>query len=291
MKAIQLKARAKINISLDILGRRENGYHDVEMIMQTIELYDKLNMSILAEDQIVIKSNIPYLPVDDRNLVYKIIRYMKEEYSISKGVYVDLYKMIPIAAGLAGGSSDAAATIEGMNRLFSLNLDQSAMLRIGEKFGSDIAFCMIQGTALATGLGEKIEPLDDFPEMKVLLAKPNFGVSTADVYKNFDIQKQIQHPDTQGLILGIKNRDQEYICQNLANVLEEVTIRMKPSIQNIKDEMKGLGADGVLMSGSGPTVYGLFQDETIAKKAYKQMKYNKELQFVYLTEIYNRRKG
>ncbi|MBN2220827.1 MAG: 4-(cytidine 5'-diphospho)-2-C-methyl-D-erythritol kinase, partial [Vallitaleaceae bacterium] len=210
---------------------------------------------------------------------------------IPSGVQVDLFKMIPIAAGLAGGSSDAAATIIGMNRLFRLNLNRETMLSIGEQFGSDIAFCMIQGTALATGLGEKITLLDDFPMMKVLLAKPNFGVSTADVYKNFDLQKQMHHPDTQGLMDAIKRQDQDFICSHLANVLEEVTIHMKPSIQRIKNEMKELGADGVLMSGSGPTVYGLFQDETIAKKACKQMKNNKELQFVYLTEIYNRRKG
>ncbi len=291
MKEIKLKARAKINITLDILGRRDNGYHDVEMIMQTVNLYDRLILRKIKNDKILIKTNLKYLPVDERNLVYKIIAYMKETYHLSGGVFVDLHKMIPVAAGMAGGSSDAAQTILGMNKLFDLKLSLDEMMKIGSMYGSDIPYCMVQGTALATGLGEEITYLEDFPSFHVLIVKPNFSMSTASVYQNFSLEDVDLHPQTAQVIEAINKGDRDKICHGLVNVLETVTPKIHPEINDIKKRISELGADGVLMSGSGPTVYGLFKDKKSAEKAHKTIKKDKNMQFVYLSTIYNRKKG
>lgn len=291
MREIKLKARAKINITLDIIGKRDNGYHDVEMIMQTIDLFDRLLLRRIKKNKISIKTNLTYLPVDERNLVYKIISYMKETYHIKEGVFVNLYKMIPVAAGLAGGSSDGAQTILGMNKLFNLKLEMEEMLDIGAKFGSDIPYCMIQGCALATGLGEKITLLEDFPDFHVLILKPKFSMSTAVVYQNFKLDQVLVHPETKTVIKAIKEKNTDVICDSLVNVLETVTPKIHPEINEIKEQLKSCGANGVLMSGSGPTVYGLFNDEKTALGALKQFKHKKFMQFAYLTTIYNRKKG
>lgn len=291
MKEIKLKARAKINITLDILGRRDNGYHDVEMIMQTVDLFDQLLLRKIKKNKVLIKTNLPYLPVDERNLVHKIVTYMMDKYDLSGGVFVNLYKKIPVAAGLAGGSSDGAQAIFGMNKLFNLNLELEEMLEIGGKFGSDIPYCMIGGTALATGLGEKITYLDPFPELHVLVVKPSFSMSTAVVYKNFNLDDVVEHPKTEIVIDAIKNNQRQLIYDNMVNVLETVTPKIHPEINEIKATIKELGANGVLMSGSGPSVYGLFEDEKKAEEAYKLFKKDKKMQFVYLTRIYNRKKG
>jgi len=291
MKEIRLKARAKINITLDIVGKRDNGYHEVEMVMQTIDLYDKLLLKKQKKDTISLKTNLPYLPTDERNLVYKIIDYMKQTYNIRAGVYASLYKMIPVAAGMAGGSSDGAQTIIGMNRLFELNLNQNEMMKIGEKFGSDIPYCIVQGTALAAGLGEKITYLEPFPEVNVLIVKPRFSMSTKRVYEQFQLDEVQEHPNTQAVVQAIKNKDIDYICKHLVNVLETVTPKLHPEINGIKLYLKELGADGVLMSGSGPTVFGLFKKKKQAENALKCITKQNNMQFVYLTGIYNRKKG
>ncbi len=288
MKEIRLKARAKINISLDVIGRRENGYHDVKMIMQTVDLYDKLLLRKQTKDEITIKTNLAYLPVDERNLVYKIIRYFREHYRIQEGIYVDLFKMIPVAAGLAGGSADAAQAIVGMNSLFQLNLSNEEMLEIGEKFGADIPYCIMQGTVLATGLGEILEPLVDFPEVYVLIVKPRFSVSTPQVYQRYDSLENVVHPNTEALLEGIEEQDVLKICHHLGNVLEDVTIEMHPEIQQIKEALLEQGAQGTLMSGSGPSVYGLFTDQGEAERAKRRLARKRDLQFVYLTSIYHR---
>lgn len=287
MNKIRLKARAKINITLDIIARRENGYHDVEMIMQTINLYDRLILSKRQDSKIIIKTNLPYLPTDERNLVYKIIQYFMETYQVTTGISVDLYKMIPVAAGLAGGSSDAAQTIVGLNKLYELNLSLEEMLEIGGKFGSDIPYCIIQGTALATGLGDELTTLPPFPKMYVVILKPRFSMSTATVYQNFDLKNVTGITKTQEMVKAIENQDKSYICNNLYNILETVTTTLHPMIIQMKEKLLSLGASGSLMSGSGPTVYGLFEDEGLAKEAVKRFKKEKKMQFVYLTSIYN----
>jgi len=291
MNEIKLKARAKINISLDIVGKRENGYHDVEMIMQTINLYDDISLKKVETDDITIKTNLMYLPTDRKNLVYQIIEFMKKEYHISEGVYVDLFKRIPVAAGLAGGSSNGAQTILGMNQLFELNLSMDTMLEIGQKFGSDIPYCMISGTALATGLGEKIELLDSFPVCNVVLIKPKFGVSTATVYKNYRLDEEKPHPKTKELVEAIVHQNLDFICDNLVNVLESVTCRLHPELIDYKEQLSLLGANGVLMSGSGPSIFALFKDRQLAQKACDFYKKNQQMQYVYLTTIYNVKRG
>lgn len=287
MKRIRLKARAKINITLDIVARRDNGYHDVEMIMQTIDLYDRIILSKRQDSKIMIKTNLPYLPTDEKNLVYKIIQYFMDTYRISTGISVDLYKMIPVAAGLAGGSSDAAQTIIGLNKIYNLNLSTQEMLTIGSKFGSDIPYCILQGTALAKGLGDELELIHPFPKMYVVILKPRFSMSTATVYQNFDINEVTGITNTEAMVKAIEEEDTAYIYNHLYNVLETVTTKLHPTLVDMKERLLDLGAQGSLMSGSGPTVYGLFEDEKVAKEAVKLFRRERNMQFVYLTSIYN----
>lgn len=290
MNSVRLKARAKINISLDVLGKRENGYHELEMIMQTINLYDKINMKKMDKDKIIIKTNVPFLPIDDRNLVYKIIQYMKEVYAIKQGVYVDLFKVIPISAGLAGGSTDGATTIQGMNDLFDLDLSLEEMLTIGKKFGTDIPYCLVGGTAIATGLGDEITYLDDFPDCFIVVVKPVFSMSTQYVYKNLDLNNITKHPDNELIIKAIQAGNLSDIANNLCNVLETVTTKQHPEINEFKKNMRKLGALGALMSGSGSCVYGLFKDEDLADEACIELRKHKSIKFAYKTTIYNRKR-
>lgn len=289
MKSLTLRARAKINITLDITGRRENGYHDVEMIMQTVDLHDRIVLEVRKEDKVTMETNVVFLPTDQRNLVVQIIEFMKKTYHIKEGIHVKLHKMIPIAAGLAGGSSDAAQTIIGMNMLFGLRLSYEEMCEIGERFGADIAYCIEGGTSLATGLGEIITPLHDFPEMYVLIVKPKFGVSTKEVYKNFSFENIGERPETNKMIDAIEKKDRETIYKGLSNVLETVTIRLHPSIQKIKDELDVLGANATLMSGSGPSVYGLFENKDACNRANQEIRKKNNIQFAFATKISNKR--
>ncbi|NDL66750.1 4-(cytidine 5'-diphospho)-2-C-methyl-D-erythritol kinase [Anaerotalea alkaliphila] len=290
MNQIEVKARAKINISLDVLGKRPDGYHDVRMVMQTLELYDRLNFKKIRGDKVILKTNIPYLPTDERNLVNKIVGYMKERYKIRTGVFVRLKKVIPVAAGLAGGSADAAETVKAMNRLFHLGLSLEEMMEIGGRFGADIPYCMVGGTALAEGIGEKITYLPDFPECHVVLVKPNFGVSTAHVFGRLDAGALDCHPDTEGVLEGIRNRDLAAIGRSMGNVLETVTVAEHPLLADIKKTLLVHGAIGALMSGSGPSVYGLFAEEAAAQEAARRIIEKKMAKFVRTTKIHNRKK-
>ncbi|QUI21393.1 4-(cytidine 5'-diphospho)-2-C-methyl-D-erythritol kinase [Vallitalea pronyensis] len=288
MNRINIKARAKINISLDVLRRRDDGYHDVKMIMQTVNLYDKINLKKIKSDQIKLQTNLPFLPVDKRNLVYKVVQYIKEEYAIETGVFIDLFKVIPVAAGLAGGSSDAAATIIAMNKLFDLDMTMDKMMEIGTKFGADIPYCLMRGTALSEGIGEKLTPLKSFPKAYVVIAKPNISVSTAFVYNNLDVTNIKERPDTEAIIQGIEAGDLHGICRALGNVLETVTMKEYPVIERIKTFMINNGAIGALMSGSGPSVYGLCDDKQKAYHLAHQLKVKNMAKFIYTTTIFNR---
>lgn len=288
MNRINIKARAKINISLDVLRRRDDGYHDVRMIMQTVNLYDKINLKKIKSDQIKLQTNLPFLPVDKRNLVYKVVQYIKEEYAIETGVFIDLFKVIPVAAGLAGGSSDAAATIIAMNKLFDLDMTMDKMMEIGTKFGADIPYCLMRGTALSEGIGEKLTPLKSFPKAYVVIAKPNISVSTAFVYNNLDVSNIKERPDTEAIIQGIEAGDLHGICRALGNVLETVTMKEYPVIERIKTFMINNGAIGALMSGSGPSVYGLCDDKQSAYHLAHQLKVKNMAKFIYTTTIFNR---
>jgi len=266
-----VKAPAKINLSLDVLHKRPDGYHEVKMVMTTIDLADRIELVPLASDAIKIVSHNRFVPDDHRNLAYQAAKLLKETFGIRKGVAISITKTIPVAAGLAGGSSDAAATLRGLNKLWQLGLTLDELAELGAKIGSDVSFCVYGGTALATGRGEKIELIPAPPPCWVILAKPTIGVSTADVYRNLNLQRII-HPDVDGMVQAIKDRDYERICSLVGNALEDVTLRMHPEVAHIKEQMKRFGADAVLMSGSGPTVFGLVQYDSRLQRIYNGLR-------------------
>ncbi|MDP5276941.1 4-(cytidine 5'-diphospho)-2-C-methyl-D-erythritol kinase [Chengkuizengella axinellae] len=266
------KAPAKINLSLDILRKRDDGYHEVEMIMTMVDLSDRLEMSELSRDTIIITSQAGYIPLDEKNLAFQAARLIKEKYDVKKGVYIHLDKKIPVSAGLAGGSSDAAAALRGLNRLWKLNIPVSDLKKMAEELGSDVPFCIEGGTALATGRGEILEKLSSPPQCWVILAKPPINVSTADVYSRVDVRNIKKHPSTEVLKDAIENKDFQEICQSLGNVLEDVTMPMYPQVKQLKDVMHRLGAEGVLMSGSGPTVFGLVSKQSKVNKIYNGLR-------------------
>lgn len=287
---ISLKALAKINLGLDVVRRREDGYHEVRMIMQTIQLYDRLDIKRTQEPGIQIQANLSFLPVNENNLIYKAAKLLMDEFSITDGVSVKLDKRIPVAAGMAGGSTDAAAMLIGVNRLFSLGLTKRQLMERGVQIGADVPYCIMRGTALAEGIGEALSPLPPMVKCPVLIAKPSISVSTKFVYQNLKLDDTTIHPDIDRLIDDIKAKNLHDIAAHMGNVLETVTIPNYPVIDEIKKHMLSNGAVGAMMSGSGPTVFGLFDDEDTAKKAYKAMRSSHLARQVYLTSVYNNRK-
>lgn len=287
---ISLKALAKINLGLDVVRRREDGYHEVRMIMQTIHLYDRLDIKRTKESGIQIQTNLSFLPVNENNLIYKAAKLLMDEFSITDGVSVKLDKRIPVAAGMAGGSTDAAAMLFGMNRLFSLGLTKRQLMERGVQIGADVPYCIMRGTALAEGIGEELSQLPPMVKCPVLIAKPSISVSTKFVYQNLKLDDTTVHPDIDRLIDDIKAKNLYDIAAHMGNVLETVTIPNYPVIDEIKKHMLSHGAVGAMMSGSGPTVFGLFDDEAAAKKAYKAMRNSHLARQVYLTSVYNNRK-
>lgn len=271
MDTVKRKAYAKINLGLDVIRKREDGYHEVKMIMQNIGLCDELTFEKQAEG-ITLKIDRVDLPTDGNNLIYRAARLIKEEYGITEGVRIRLKKKIPIAAGLAGGSTDAAAVFHGMNSLFDLGMTIDKMCELGVKIGADVPYCILGGTALAEGIGEKLTPLPDAPGAVVLLAKPDISVSTKEVYQNLHVEELRVHPDIDGMTKAIIRRDLQGILERMDNVLEYVTINRYPVIDEIKNFMKEQGALRALMSGSGPTVFGIFEKQEQAAAAYLKLK-------------------
>lgn len=290
MDEISLKALAKINLGLDVVRRREDGYHEVRMVMQTIHLFDRLTITKKAAPGISMKTNLVFLPVNENNLVHKAGKLLIDEFSIKEGVLVDLQKRIPVAAGMAGGSTDAAAMLYGMNKLFRLGLSQKDLMERGVKIGADVPYCLMRGTALAEGIGEELTQLSPMVKCPVLIAKPQISVSTKFVYQNLKLDVNTVHPDIDKLVSDIKAKDLKAIAGDMGNVLETVTIPNYPVIADIKEQMLKSGALNSMMSGSGPTVFGLFDDEETAKKAYADMKQCGLAKQVYLTSIYNNRR-
>lgn len=287
MDSIRLKARAKINLGLDVLGKREDGYHEVRMVMQTIGIYDRLILTKIPEEEIRITSNLAFLPVNENNLIYKAIKLLKDEYHFPGGISVDLNKFIPVAAGMAGGSTDAASTMFGVNRLFGLNLSMGKMMELGVRLGADVPYCVMRGTALAEGIGEKLTRITPVPHMWILIAKPQINVSTRLVYEQLDMGGIQKHPDIDGIIWAIEAQDVVRIAQSMGNVLENVTVPLYPVIETIKQDMLSHGAINAMMSGSGPTVFGIFPDEqtTLACQAF--LKKKGDARQVYITENFN----
>lgn len=274
MKRYEAKARAKINISLDVLGKRPDGYHEVRMIMQTIGLYDKVVMEV-AGDEIEVTSSSKWIPAGEGNIAFKAARLFADTYGIKSGVKIHIHKRIPVAAGLAGGSSDAASVLKGMNELFSIGADEEALMAMGKNLGADIPYCIKGGTMLAEGIGERLTALPQLKGVPIVLVKPRIGVSTPWVYKNLDLTAVGEHPDTEGLISCIEAGDIGGLARGMKNVLETVTIPKYEIIDEIKTQLMELGALGSMMSGSGPSVFGIFDSEEAAQNAYGSIKYKR----------------
>lgn len=291
MKKIRLKAMAKINLGLDVVRKREDGYHEVRMIMQTIRMYDQIELEPTEEPGIRVSTNLNYLPTNEDNLVYKAAKLLMDEFDVKKGLNIGLRKFIPVAAGMAGGSSDAAAVMVGVNRLFHLNLSQKELMERGVKIGADVPYCIVRGTALAEGIGEKLMHLPPAPAGYVLIAKPGIHVSTKFVYTNLKANELESHPDIDGQIQAIRSGDLKKVAELCGNVLETVTIPAYPVIEEIKDVMKKGGALNACMSGSGPTVFGLFDDREKAKAVYETLYGGELAKQVYLTTFFNNRKS
>lgn len=268
---MKIKAYAKINISLDIVGKREDGYHLLEMIMQSIDLYDEISIEKQKED-ITITCDKQYVPVDERNLAYKAAKLFKEEYNITSGVSININKNIPVCAGLAGGSTDAASVLKIMNKLFDINASEEKLMELGLKLGADVPYCISGGTAICKGIGEQVTKLKPFKDKILVLVKPPFGVSTKVVYQEFNLDKVRNHPNTDLLIKAIENDNLEEVCNNMKNLLENVTLRKHKILINIKEEMKRYGSIGTMMSGSGPTVFAFFDDMLSAQRCFEKMK-------------------
>ncbi|MBU5350544.1 4-(cytidine 5'-diphospho)-2-C-methyl-D-erythritol kinase [Paenibacillus sp. FSL W7-1279] len=266
------KAPAKINLMLDVLHKRPDGFHEVEMVMTMIDLADRLEMSEQKRDTIIITSQAGYIPLDEKNLAFQAARLIKERYDVKQGVHIHLDKKIPVAAGLAGGSSDAAATLRGLNRLWGLGIPQEELLALGAELGSDVPFCVTGGTALATGRGEVLTPIPNPPQCWVIVAKPPINVSTAEVYGRLRSEQIQRHPSAERMVEALTQGSFQQMCQSLGNVLEEVTLKMHPEVQQLKEGMLKLGADGALMSGSGPTVFGLVSKESKVARIYNGLR-------------------
>ena len=290
MDKLELKALAKINLGLDVLGRRENGYHDVRMVMQTIYLYDDVILKKRKEPGIKVDTNLFFLPVNENNIAYQAADLLIQEFGITDGISIRLTKHIPVAAGMAGGSSNAAAVLFGMNKMFGLGLTEQELMDRGVKLGADVPYCIMRGTVLAEGIGEKLTQLAPMPKCYVLVAKPSVSVSTRMVYEKLDSKEIVEHPDIDGLLFGLKQGNLMQVAGSMGNVLEQVTVSEYPVIDDIKKAMKEEGALNAMMSGSGPTVFGLFKERSRAKKALALIRKRGLAKQVYITNIHNTRR-
>lgn len=259
MKKIKIDAHAKINLSLDVLKRREDGYHELEMIMQQLALKDVITIEEQSSG-FTLDSNSTDIPLDSSNLVYKAYNILSEKFNIKKGIHIYIEKNIPVAGGLAGGSTDAAAVLKGLNTLWQLNLSEEQLMDIGLRVGADVPYCIMGGTALARGVGEKLTKLNSFSDRLILIANPGINISTAYVYNNLKLDKITDRPQTKVMLEHIENGDTELVAKEMKNVLETVTIEEQPILNKIKEQMLMHGALGSLMSGSGPTIFGIFKD-------------------------------
>lgn len=292
MENIKYKARAKINLGLDVCRRLENGYHEVKMIMQTVDIYDELEVKKLENDEILltVDSNDDLGDISN-NLIYKAAKLMKDEFGIKKGVQIHLNKNIPVAAGMAGGSTDAAATMLAINEMFELGQSKEKLMELGVKLGADVPYCILGGTALAEGIGEKLTTLPAPPKAAVLVVKPPIMVSTKWVYETLRANELERHPDIDGMVEALKEGNLTGITDRMENVMETVTETEYPVIANIKKMMKDKGALNAIMSGSGPSIFGVYEEEVQAKEAAEyvknQLKEDNITAQIYVTEFYN----
>ena len=287
IRHLGLKAYGKINLGLDVLGKREDGYHEVRMIMQTVGLYDKIDLYLKETPGITVETNLYYLPVNENNLVYKAAKLLMDEFHINHGVTIHLKKFIPVSAGMAGGSSDAAAVLFGVNKMFNLGLSMEDLMKRGVKIGADVPYCVLRGTALAEGIGEKLTVLPPMPDCWILIGKPGISVSTKYVYTTLDLNTDTVHPDIDGMKKALEDGNLYGITERMGNVLQDVTIPAYPEVERIKEQMKTLGAMNAMMSGSGPTVFGIFDNEEKAQEACQKLWESGSCQQVFLTVPFN----
>lgn len=287
MEQISQKAYAKINIGLDVLRRRNDGYHEVRMIMQTVDICDDLFFEKTKQPGIVLKTDHKELPVDGDNLICKAAALLFQEKGITEGVKITLTKRIPIAAGMAGGSSDAAAAMRGLNELFQMGYSLRELQELGVKLGADIPYCLIGGTMLSEGIGEILTPLPAPPDCFLVVAKPDINVSTGFVYGNLYADTLTDHPDIDGMINALQTGNLKGITDRLGNVLETVTAKEYPIIEELKELLRDKGAENALMSGSGPTVFGIFTDRSMAEAAAEAVRKQKLVGQVFVTVFRN----
>lgn len=286
MNRIQMKALAKVNLGLDVIRRREDGYHEVKMIMQTVRLYDRI---ILEKTQqgISMETNLSFLPVNEQNIAYRAAKMLMDEFHIQGGLHIKIDKHIPVAAGMAGGSTDGAAVLYGVNKIFELGLTKRQLMERGVKLGADVPYCIMRGTVLSEGIGEILTPVPSLPDCHILIAKPPVSVSTKHVYENLKLDKIEKHPDIDGMVEALRMEDLHGVTQRMENVLETVTIPEHPEIQQIKDLMIKEGALNALMSGSGPTVFGIFDDREKGMRARDLLRKSSLVRQTYLVRPFN----
>lgn len=265
------KAPAKINLTLDIVGKRDDGFHEMEMVMTSIDLADRLTMTLRKDEKITVSSNSAFMPLDERNIVHRTATLLKDRCGVETGVDIDINKKIPIAAGLGGGSSDAAAVLRGLNRLWDLGYSLSELAELGMEIGSDVPFCVYGRTAYATGRGDEIKLIDEIPQCWVVLVKPPKGISSWTVFENLDVDR-LPHYDTKRMLEAIKSNDYEGVVRYAGNALEEVSAKQQPLITRTKEKMLAFGADTAVMSGTGPTIYALTQKRSKAQRIVNGLK-------------------
>ena len=287
MEQIRKNAYAKINLGLDVLRKRADGYHEVKMIMQTVDIYDTLTFTKREQPGILLKTDKEELSAGADNLIYRAAACLINKAGISQGVEIELQKRIPIAAGMAGGSTDAAATLMGLNELFSLNYSLEILQKLGVTLGADIPYCLMGGCALSEGIGEILTKLPSPPQCNLVIAKPDINVSTKFVYENLHADTLIFHPDIDGMTEAVRTGSLKGITDRLGNVLETVTVREYPVIDKIKTLMKNAGAENALMSGSGPTVFGIFTEKKDAESTAEQIKEEGLAKEVFVTGFYS----
>ena len=287
MDTIRMKALAKVNLGLDVIRRREDGYHEVKMIMQTLNLYDRVTLEKREQDGITLETNLSYLPVDQENIAYRAARMLMDEFQIPGGLYIYIEKNIPVAAGMAGGSTDGAAVLYGMNQIYELGLTKQQLMERGVRLGADVPYCIMRGTVLSEGIGEILTPVAPMPDCYILVAKPPISVSTKHVYQGLKLDQIEMYPDIDGMVEALEAQDLLGITSRMENVLETVTIPEHPEIQQIKDQMMEAGALNAMMSGSGPTVFGIFKDKEQGMKASEYVREKGLAKDIYLVSPYN----
>ena len=289
MNTIQMKAYGKVNLGLDVVRRRKDGYHEVRMIMQTVQLYDKILMEERRQKGITLETNLSFLPVNENNIAYKAARMLMEEFHISGGLNIKIEKHIPVAAGMAGGSTDGAAVLYGVNRMYRLGLTKRQLMERGVRLGADVPYCIMRGTVLSEGIGEILTPVAAMPDCHILVAKPPISVSTKYVYEHLKLDSVERHPDIDGMVAALEEGSLKGVAERMENVLETVTIPEHPEIEQIKEVMRSEGALNAMMSGSGPTVFGIFEDKKQGLKARDILRNGVLAKQVYLVEPFNPR--